>query len=274
MLRFQSAVTSLVASVLVTPLLLPQGQLPMLQDALGSTERALEVLHGLEQRLQTEPAAALGLILAATEEPMGDESERDRRLEALRNEVGVLQMELDAARSPMLAADGAVQSALGTTETWGEPRPEIAPHVTTGMDDALRALLVRPSERESLPFLPSGAGRTPVQRTQHAPPAGGEVGYSADPLRHGITCYRAGRYDDALKLLAGLDDATALYWRARALERLERLDEAIRAMEDAIAKGGEGLEQRRAQNDLEFLRWKRDFVKQLPGGAAAGGKPR
>ena len=35
-------------------------------------------------------------------------------------------------------------------------------------------------------------------------------------------------------------------------------------MERALAKGGEGFEARRAQTDLEFLRWKRDFVQQMP----------
>jgi hypothetical protein len=63
-----------------------------------------------------------------------------------------------------------------------------------------------------------------------------------------------------------------MYWRARTLERLERIDDAIQTMERAIQKGGEGFEQRRAETDLEFLRWKRDFVKNLPSAEHAPAK--
>jgi tetratricopeptide (TPR) repeat protein len=265
MMRFHTSMVGVLAALLVVPALLGQGQIATLQDALSGTKRAIEVLKGLEQRLKEEPAAALGLILSATETPSGDEGQRDQRLESLRNEVNLLQMELDAMQSPMLAPDGAVQSALGASGGLGGAQP-LAPAgasqagVTTGLDDSMRALL-------------SGAPEPRAPRTSEAvKPAEGEPGhasgaadaYSADPLRHGITCYRAGRYAEAYELLAPIDDATALYWQARTLERLERLDDAIQVMERAIAKGGEGFEQRRAQTDLEFLRWKRDFVKGLP----------
>lgn len=268
MLRFQTAIASLLASLLVVPAFLGQGQIAGLQDALAGTRRALEVLKGLEQRLQQEPAAALGLILSATETPNGDEAQRDQRLESLRNEVSLLQMNLDAMQSPMLDADGAVQSGLGARlpldplDRLGNPFMPTA-GITTGMDDSMRALLSEaPSART---VLRSEIGATHGM-SQHGAGAGGlsEDAYSADPLRHGITCYRAGRYAEAYELLLPIDSATGLYWQARTLERLARLDEAVQVMERAIAKGGEGFELRRAQTDLEFLRWKRDFVANLP----------
>jgi hypothetical protein len=277
MLRFQVAVASLLGSLLVVPAFVGQGQIATLQDALSGTRRALEVLKGLEQRLREEPAAALGLIVSATEAPSGDQS--DQRLEQLRNEVNLLQMELDAMLSPVLGPDGAVQSALGARlpldpgparDALGAP---LAPSagITTGMDDSLRALLAETPPARGVPRGQAGPAREGPAQAGAGDSKGSENAYTADPLRHGITCYRAGRFAEALELLAPLEGATALYWQARTLERLERLDEAVQAMERAIAQGDEGFEQRRAQTDLEFLRWKRDFVANLPAAGAAKG---
>jgi len=275
MLRFQTTVAGLLAALLFVPVLVGQGQVTSLEDALTGTRRALEVLRGLEQRLAKDPGGVKSLILAATEAPSGAEVERDQRLEALRGEVSLLQMELDAAQSPMLAADGSVQSALGARLPLELAAAGGAQPLTTGLDDALRELLsvrtpARPGERPAA----SGPGRPGTT----APPTGvtprPELGYSADPLRHGIAAYRAGRYAEAHELLATLASPSALYWRARTLERLERLDEAVELMEQAIALGGEGFEERHASTDLEFLRWKRDFLRNLPEPRKAAGSPR
>ena len=262
MLRFQTAIASVLGPLLVLPAFLGQGHIATLQDALSGTRRAVEVLKGLEQRLQTEPAAALGLILSATEPASGDEAQRDQRMESLRNEVSLLQMELDALQSPLLAADGAVQSALGVhlPPAAGQPAPQSG--ITTGFDDALRSLFSEEPDARSTRRENADTRANPS--AQPAPAEHSNSAYSADPLRHGITCYRAGRYAEAYELLAPIGDSTALYWQARTLERLERIDEAIQVMERAIAQGGAGFEQRRAETDLEFLRWKKDFMKSLP----------
>jgi tetratricopeptide (TPR) repeat protein len=258
MLRFQTALASLLGSALVAPVFLGQGSIATLEDALAGTQRALEVLKSLEQRLQEDPGAALGLLLSATEPAALDEPQLDARFESLRNEVSLLQMELDALQSPQLAAGtpGAGAAPLPVLPLSSEPA-----WVTTGLDDSLRALLA------------SDAPVSPVRPTLRmegadAPDAGANA-YSADPLRHGIACYRAGRHAEALALLAPIEGATALYWTARTLERLERLDEAVATMERALAKAsaatGEtpGFEPRRAESDLEFMRWKRDFLRGL-----------
>ena len=274
MMRFHTAIAGALGTALVVPVFLGQAQVATLQDALGGTVRALDVLHGLEKKLQEEPTAALGLVLAATEPPLGTDEERDRRLEALRDEVNLLQMELDSMEGPVLGPDGAVVPMLGTRE----PLPErtLQPiGITTGMDDSLRALL---SEKPAARAPVATAATTPARALDRgAAPAGTEPekdAYSADPLRHGIACYRAGRYAEALERLLPLDDAQALYWRARALERLERLDEAVETMERAVTRGGDGFELQRAQTDLEFLRWKRDFLATLPGQSTAGKEQR
>lgn len=272
MMRFQTTVTTLLASALVVPVLIGQGQVDTLQDALSGTKRALEVLKGLEKKLGEDPASALALVLSATEAPGGSDVQREDRLESLRSEVNLLQMELDALQSPAMAGDGAVQDSLGTRAALTRPSTLPSAGITTGMDDSLRALLSgAPLPRVSTPVEPAH-GESADTAEEHETPA--TNAYSADPLRHGITCYRAGRYAEAYELLAPLDDGSALYWQARTLERLERLDEAVKVMERALAKGGEGFEARRAQTDLEFLRWKRDFVKDMPAQGKKGTEPK
>jgi len=261
MMRFQTTLTAVLASLLAVPVLLGQGSVDTLQDALGGTRRAIEVLKGLEKKLVEDPATALALVLSATEAPGGTDVQREQRLEALRSEVNLLQMEYDALQSPALAGDGAVQGMLGTRQPLARTNLPSA-GITTGLGDDLRALLSGAPQARTTPApAPRAEDEGPAGAPQ--PPSTGGA-YSADPLRHGITCYRAGRYAEAYELLAPLDDASALYWQARTLERLERLDEAVKVMERALAKGGEGFEARRAQTDLEFLRWKRDFVQQMP----------
>ena len=160
MLRFQTTVTAILASALVVPVLIGQGQVDTLRDALSGTKRALEVLKSLEQKLGQDPAGALALVLSATEAPGGSDVQREDRLESLRSEVNLLQMELDALQSPALAGDGAVQDSLGTHAAL--PRPSSLPSagVTTGMDDSLRALLTgAPQPRSSVPAAPWAAPR-------------------------------------------------------------------------------------------------------------------
>lgn len=269
MMRFQTAITAVLASLLAMPVLLGQGSVGTLQDALAGTKRALDVLKGLEKKLTEDPAAALALVLSATEAPGGTDVQRDERLESLRSEVSLLQMELDALQSPAFTGDGAVQSSLGTHVPVDPSAPRPSAGVTTGLDDSLRALLSgAPMPRPAPAAEPTGTAGDAEAGLESS----GTEAYSADPLRHGITCYRAGRYAEAWELLAPLEDASALYWQARTLERLERLDEAVKVMERALAKGGEGFEARRAQTDLEFLRWKRDFVQGMPAKKAPADK--
>jgi hypothetical protein len=113
------------------------------------------------------------------------------------------------------------------------------------------------------PTSPSPSAR--AARRAETGEARGVPAYSADPLRHGIACYRAGRYEEARALLAPLETPASLYWHARTLERLELLEEAVAVMERVVAQGGDSFEARHAATDLEFLRWKRDFMQSLPG---------
>ena len=224
MMRFHTTVTAGLAALLAVPVLIGQGSVSTLQDALSGTKRALEVLKGLEQKLGEDPVSAFGLVLSATEAPGGNDEQRDERLETLRSEVNLLQMEFDAMQSPAMTGDGAVQGALGTRAPLTRPSTLPSAGVTTGIDDSLRALLSgAPMPRPVAPTEPTAGDESGAATSDSA----ATPAYSADPLRHGITCYRAGRYAEAYELLAPLEEGSALYWQARTLERLERLDEAV-----------------------------------------------
>jgi len=57
-----------------------------------------------------------------------------------------------------------------------------------------------------------------------------------DPDWKGAAHYRAGRYEDSLAALDGLDDIESTYNRGNALARLGRYDEAISAYEDVLKR--------------------------------------
>ncbi len=56
----------------------------------------------------------------------------------------------------------------------------------------------------------------------------------ADPRWRAVAHYRAGRFDEAVTLLAPFDDADSHYNRGNALARLDRLDEALAAFDAAL----------------------------------------
>jgi hypothetical protein len=243
----------------VPAVVLGEDELDTLERTLAGTVRALEVLAGIEERVATGTPGAVIEVRAVTEAATLDARERDERLAGLREEVGLLQAELDALESPIrvpLAAQP-IAGAGGASAT----------AVTSGLDEATRALLGRPP----------GEG-PPVARGTAAEPRAGarttavaapviEGAYVADPLGMGRACYHAGRFADGVVALATLKaDPEALYWRARCLERLERLDEAANDLRRVLELvGEEGYAARRAKTDLEFVEWKRSFLKRLPG---------
>jgi tetratricopeptide (TPR) repeat protein len=228
-----------------------QARSARLDTLLEGTERALATVRSCQCQLASEPAAALPVVLRITE-PAGSETERAQRLATLRSELSALLAELDSLEADLALAPP-------------PPTPVITPAPEPARAELPRAPLATPA--------PSAVVAPP-----QAPLAPADPAYSADPLRHGIACFRAGRYLEACERLAGLDEARAHYWRARALERLGRLDEAIQAMERAVALDTEGFERRRAETDLALLRWKRDYAQRglapnLPGGRADDESP-
>jgi tetratricopeptide (TPR) repeat protein len=140
--------------------------------------------------------------------------------------------------------------------------------VSTGLSESARAELLGialPASRTARP--PSsqpetgGASGTPKEAGEQA----------ADPLRQAQVLYRAGRFEEcAAQLKRSDNEPEAAWWRARALERLERTSEALECYQRAVQGAPkDSTLQKRAAHDLEFLQWKLDFEKKLAPAAGA-----
>jgi hypothetical protein len=263
MLRFQPLVSTAAAALLLFPAAsFSSDDLAVLQGALAEIEHALEVLNGLGPRVAGGEEGAGALVRSGTEGPLPDAVEADRQLETLRDEVNLLQAELDVLEArPLLVEAPAAPLGLG-------PRKGGVPPISTGLSVEQRALLTGDESvtRAAPAAAPPGSahpGPGPAQ-------AASEEGYSADPMRHAEACLRAGRYKEGFTLIAARTDPSAVYLQARLLEKLGRLDEAITALESVVHKLPEGYEARRAQSDLEFFKWKRDFLRRMPAKPAEG----
>lgn len=270
MMKFHAAITTGLATLIVVPTaVLDEGELRSLENTLSGTVRALEVLAGIQERADTDPRQAALWIRSATEPPILDDRERDERLVQLRNEVNLMQMELDSFSAPTSVATtekpgvtGTVQAPF-TTQTGGLALQG----VTTGLSDAARRALAHgPSAASQSEANPPTGTTAPAEL-----PPREEPGYTADPLGHARACYKAGRYEDGIAVLETLrDDIEALYWKARCLEKLGRLEEAEVALENVATVADGTWTGQRARTDLEFVRWKREFTKRMPDAAKGG----
>ena len=288
MLKFHGALSSGLAALAVVPILATQEDgLSELQQALAQTTHALAVLETIQDRIDDNPEIT-GLILASTEAPTLAERESDEQLAQLRNEVNLLAMELDHLRAPATTprparptgaaqADGAPDTGLSTPTN---ARPESfdtgGTGLTTGLSPELRSSL-RPSSKDAdVPLARDTRGRqvAPSRGAETAGPAASErmdtsfeqPGYSADPIAQARASFRARRYAEGIALLEREESTEALYWRARCLEKLSRTEEASALLERLLTLTQDPAETKRAKSDLEFLRWKSDFLGNLPEG--------
>ncbi len=262
MMRLHSALSAGLAAFFVLPVALPsmgirQDELQLLEDALSRTVRALEVMGSLEERLRSPDPSMVELVLSSTEQAHLPPAEGGERLETLRREVSLLQMEVDSLE---------ISSSSSPADR--------APTITIGLDEELRQALRMPLHEEPpaaelSPPPPTGPSEPSREAQPPTPP-----GYSADPLRQAVACYRAGRHERALSLLEGREDLEALYWRSRCLTQLERTDEAIALLTRIVESAGASYAGRRAESDLDFLRWKKDFQARLPQRPESGGPRR
>ena len=247
MLRFHSALTSVLAAAIVPAVFLGQGTVGSLEQALGETARALEVLGGLLTRAEQGDPRVVGFVRSVTEPPLLDAQRRDERLVDLRNQVNLLQTELDVLQAPALLPDAPVPAPA--------PSAESLPPITAGLSRQTM------DELAAAPLLPDPATR----ETRPAPHADVGPDYSADPVAHARACYYARRYEQCLKLVAELEkDAEASFWKGRALEKLGRLDEAVEAVRRSAELAAGGPLERRARAELEFLEWRRSFLADAP----------
>ena len=274
MMKFQAALSTGVATLLVVPAVTMGGNdLGTLRDALTNTNRALELLGGIQGKFETGETPTPGVVAAITEAPMLDARRRDERLVTLRNEVSLLQTELElledgtrpgttpAIRPPSASADGLPPATEGGTPL---------PRVHTGMDNATRRALQGLDPEEKAPAVDSAPRE--IEKAGPKPSPDG-INYTANPVLQARACFRAGLYERGATLLAtAKSDPEALYWRARCYEKLNRLQEATDDLERVLETSKDEHLLSLARTDLEFVAWKKGFLEKLEAGSGGKGK--
>ena len=100
MMRYTTGLSAVLGVALVMPAIgMDARRIKALEGTLDETQQALRILGDLQRRLEVEPRGVSQVVLSVTEEPILDGARRDERLVGLRNEVDLLQMELDALRN-------------------------------------------------------------------------------------------------------------------------------------------------------------------------------
>ena len=279
MLKFTYlAQLGLAGTVLVPAVVLEQDPAGGLTDALANTTATIESLGRLHGALTDGDHSMVAAALEATEAPAGDAQLRDERLTFLREEVSRLQMRwesLEAAMqtnssitAPVLVpaveaaellspAPAPLLSAPVTANTTEALGPITSTPGTTGMSATTRTELIQRLSTEEV-LMPSASSKT---KTTFEP-----SGFSAHTVRHGRALYKAGRYEEALKILnKAADQAGANFWIASSLEKLGRTDEAIAAYDLVIASVTNTKDAQHAKRNRDFLIWKRDFDARISG---------
>ena len=246
MLKFTYLANLGILGLFAVPPALQQGGGFGLESALNETIEALDGLTTTQQRVQAGDYTAVDELLQSTEAPVAGPQESSAIMTRLRDEVSRLQMALDTLESDY------VLPPINVETTEPERRP-------TGLTDEQREkiggiLVPVPGGKQTSEIL-TEVGTASFERD----------GFTADYARHGRAYYRAERYEEGINLLrhASEDDAEAMYWRGRCLERLDRLNEAVQAYTKVIENPRAGSLAQRATDDRDFLEWKIAFSSKV-----------
>lgn len=257
MLKFQYVVNLGLATVFAVPAVtLGARQNESLETTLQRTLAALEELAGVEKRLQARDASAIVDAVAATEAPAPALAARpganDAALEKLRDEVAGLQRRIDTLQAPAPAGEGTGSVPAAALDA---PRPP----PTVGLDPEQLARLAE-SRRPARPApAPSNAPKTRFEKQ----------GYTADAARLGRALYRESRFDEALAAFESCGaDAESRYWRARCLEKIGRVADAMTAYQALADDATAAPWSQRAASDLEFVRWRANAAVPKNDGAS------
>lgn len=288
MFKLSGALTSGLAAIIVLPsVALEDYRATSLRAALEETVLAIDTLKGVRTGLEegTDPNL-IGRVLELTEPPPVDQRALDELLVSTRDEVGRLQQQVDIlearhagvefrgsvyAPSPGGTTIGIDANLLRTLNSIGsggtEDRGSMSP-LTGGRRGADATHGYPGSGSHAAGEQGAGTLRGPVEPLE-------AMGYSADPLAQAVAAYRAKRYTDALIVLGEpREDSHLWFWRARILDAVGRLDEALLAYAKVIELDPESFDAKQAAVEVEFLEWRRKFESKLPttqvGGAQSG----
>ena len=251
-MRFQYLLHIVAGGLLAAPAVIgADGDEDALAGALDQTVRTIEVLAGVQADLAAGDAGAIADLRALTEAAPAEvpAAQRESALERLRRQVAELDQKLAEleARPPAGAAAAPPQSGVF------DPLRS-ASGTTAGLSEAQRQAL-----RAELAQTPSEIAAASLRRTVEP------EGYVADPLRLGRALYRAGEHAAALAALQSQIEVEpeALYWTARAQEKLGRAEAALASYAALAELDASSPWARQAAHDAEFLRWQVDFSRRL-----------
>ncbi|WP_419186105.1 tetratricopeptide repeat protein [Rohdeia mirabilis] len=254
-----------------------------LEGALQDTIQTLEVLRGYRSADAIDAVPDVELVRRATEPAIGDPSERTARLATLSDDMQRLHTHLELLRSGALPANAplaqsdfhldvpTVGLAAGELErllqnsrkpyiTLDDPSPRGSNSASSSPPSTQQAPVATPSADDAAGAAPSGPPPTAETDSAAAEKARDEAADFA--FNRARAAYFAGQYDRALAdFEAGPDEPRSRYWRARSLEQLGRLDEALTLYDSVVADPTSGDLVERAKGDADFLRWKIDFEK-------------
>ncbi len=292
MMKFHATIATCLATYFVSGMGQDSEALLALNKQLEATDHSLQVMNQLKQREGTDPDSVTALLLTATEPAAQGQSELDRRLEELRQELSVLSMEteivLGTGGAPQHHADDGGMHPAGSELTGSAMQPMTkaermqtpstrrsrgpAPRLVSGLSPRVLAILgntqsfTRTTESksekgkemlDSMPDMELGPNGKPKLKSIRL------NGYSANPMLQAKASYRAGLYEDCLVILKDQKSPAADHLRARCLNRLDRFDEAVTNLTRIIALDPESSLAKRAAKDKEFALWMMSTSKQL-----------
>ena len=261
MLKLQTILNLGVGGLLLVPTVVLRGtQDSELEGALNRTLAALDRLSGIRAALQAGEPGAVDGILEATEGPIPAGVERDAHLTSLRQDIGRLAGELERLE---VRPTGASTAAGAPAPVGPNTMRAVDPDSATSEGEVHTGLA--PAERRALEGIrPPVAIAMGTQRARSETVSMEPDDFVVDPVKLGRSYYLAERWAEGLEILARCqDDPEGRYWLARCLEKLGRVDEAIAAYQAVTEHSEQTYLTDRARNDLEFLRWKREFERRV-----------
>lgn len=219
-----------------------------LEKALDQTITALDQLTQTQATIQSGDYAVVDELLQTTEAPVADAPASAEIQNKLRDEVSRLQMVLDTLESDYVLPPISTESVGIKSKTTTQGLTEEQRQTIGGI------LVPVPGGKQTSEIL-TEEGTASFERD----------GFTADYALHGRAYYRAGRFEEGITLLrhAKPDDAEAMYWRARCLERVDKLNEAIQAYTKVIENPKAGSLADRAKDDRGFVEWKIAFSSKV-----------
>lgn len=247
MMRFQSTSTLVLAGIVGIPAIASQkdGSLESLEAALQSTQAAIVEVMGLQKKLATKDPEALNRLEELTERPVGTTSETV-------DHIIVLQQEIDNLRRTESAR------IAGTS-----PLPQV------------RSASPAKVHQDTPVGIPSVPAHSPpeshgLQRPEQSV-AIEQEGYSLDDIRRGKLLVRAGKAQEAVRILEGKKGSTeGSYWLARALQDIGDTDGAVAIYTTIAEDDAAGVFQGWAKQEIAMV----DLRRRLKGTTRAEAAPK